>query len=378
MTSIFRAMTDSNTGSAIELRVAVVGAGMAGSRCAAALREQGHQVTLFDKSRGVGGRLSTRRTDWQDAEGRTRTLAFDHGAPAFSASHPDFLAWCQQAQAQGWLQPWSPRLAPGSRPCPPTQWVATPDMPELCRRQLVGIPVLASQAVCAVARSGESWQLTLGDGTLATGFDALVLAVPAAQAADLLQEHRPDWAAQALALPMQPCWTVMALSKTAPPLAWDAAAPTDGSLHWAAVNHLKPGRMPVTGGSTWVVQATTAWSESHLEAQQAEVIAALLPALEKLPGAGGQHWLWATAHRWRYALPRQSPTDTAPMSAQAMAPWWDPRLGLGVCGDWRGGTGVEGAWWSGQTMARALQAAPPVQWAAVAGARTDSAVAARA
>ena len=42
-------------------RIAVVGAGIAGAACAASLQQAGVQVTLFDKSRGVGGRMSTRR-----------------------------------------------------------------------------------------------------------------------------------------------------------------------------------------------------------------------------------------------------------------------------------------------------------------------------
>ena len=41
--------------------VAVIGAGLAGAACARGLQAAGVQVTVFDKSRGVGGRLATRR-----------------------------------------------------------------------------------------------------------------------------------------------------------------------------------------------------------------------------------------------------------------------------------------------------------------------------
>ena len=42
-------------------RIAVIGAGMAGAVAARELHDAGHQVEVFDKSRGVGGRLSAKR-----------------------------------------------------------------------------------------------------------------------------------------------------------------------------------------------------------------------------------------------------------------------------------------------------------------------------
>ncbi len=54
------------------MRVAVVGAGLAGLAAARELDAAGHEVVIYEKSRGAGGRTSTR----QSPHGR-----FDHGAP---------------------------------------------------------------------------------------------------------------------------------------------------------------------------------------------------------------------------------------------------------------------------------------------------------
>jgi len=55
--------------------IAVVGAGMAGITCARTLQQAGHQVTVFEKSRGLGGRMATRDSAFG---------SFDHGAQYFT------------------------------------------------------------------------------------------------------------------------------------------------------------------------------------------------------------------------------------------------------------------------------------------------------
>ena len=42
------------------MKIAVIGAGIAGLACAEALAAKGSDVTLFDKGRRAGGRMSTR------------------------------------------------------------------------------------------------------------------------------------------------------------------------------------------------------------------------------------------------------------------------------------------------------------------------------
>jgi predicted NAD/FAD-dependent oxidoreductase len=59
-------------------------------------------------------------------------------------------------------------------------------------------------------------------------------------------------------------------------------------------------------------------------------------------------WDHCTVHRWRYALPQAH--GTAPVASY----WWDAAQGLGVCGDFLGGCGVEGAWLSAQALSAAL------------------------
>ena len=54
-------MTKTNTTTKSVQNFAVIGAGMAGIACARTLMQAGHRVTVFEKSKGPSGRLSTRR-----------------------------------------------------------------------------------------------------------------------------------------------------------------------------------------------------------------------------------------------------------------------------------------------------------------------------
>lgn len=327
-------------------RVAVVGAGMAGAICARRLADAGFDVRVFDKSRGVGGRLATRRAAWTAPDGTAHVTRFDHGAPAFGARSPAFARFVERAARDGRLARWSPRLsASGYAPLDETAlWVPTPDMPTLCRDLLAGLPLRTQCLVEALHRGASGWRLQAAGDAVTEVFDAVVVATPAPQAAPLLRAHRADWAERA-DVPMRAGWTLMAVTDAPAASAdWDLAWPAPGSVLAQVVrNDAKPERERDAGWAHWVVHATAAWSATHLKSPAADVQAALQSALE---AALGQRLAWhhAAVHRWRHAsVPR---TDTAGTPC-----WWDAAAGLGACGDALGGGGVEGAWTSGAALA---------------------------
>ena len=73
---------------------------MAGLTCASRLIAAGFSVRVFEKSRGIGGRIATRRT----ADG----LQFDHGAQYFTATTPAFQDFTSEARRAGNLEGWLP------------------------------------------------------------------------------------------------------------------------------------------------------------------------------------------------------------------------------------------------------------------------------
>ena len=235
-------------------------------------------------------------------------------------------------------------LAAGSLPAEDGErfYVPLPDMPSLCRRQLVGAAATWSFVVDGLHKGALGWQLQAGSQRHPKPFDAVVLALPPAQAAALLCLHRRDWARHAALAPMQPCWTLMGIADTSKDaleqaLGWDLARPPTGPLDWVLRSDSRPGRARVSGQAHWVVHARLGWSRRHLEQPAAWVQQQMQAALVDTLGRPVD-WQHCAVHRWRYALPQ------APKIAAAESFWWDAAQGLGVCGDFLGGSGVEGAW----------------------------------
>ena len=305
------------------MRVAVIGAGIAGLACANRLARSGYKTVLFDKGRGPGGRMSTRRVDLPDGR-----LHFDHGAQYLTARDPDFTAMIEGLERDGHAARWDAAGADA--------WVGTPGMNAIIKALAQPRNVHWGARVEQVEQSGTGWLIS-GEGFDAQSCDAAIVAVPAEQAASLLAPLDEQIAAQARATLSEPCWTVMAAFAAPLPISDDVLRHR-GDIAWAARNAAKPGR---DGPETWVVQANVPWSQAQLERSGEEVTRLLLAALAAEMGAPLPPLLYAAAHRWRYAR----------TTSREAAPYWNPRLRLGVCGDWLGGARIEAAWLSGHRLA---------------------------
>ena len=314
--------------------LALIGAGIAGLSCATALQQAGLKVSLFDKGRGPGGRMSTRRgDDWQ----------CDHGAQYFTARHAEFRAEVARWQQAGVADLWEPRLwrfdgdSREHRESTVERFVGTPAMTAPARYLASTLSVQAPANIQQIRRQAHGWQVCSAEhGWLETSFSAVLLALPAPQVAPLFKQLAPELFALAESAVMRGSWALM-LRFTAPlDLAFDAAFVNQGPLRWIARNSSKPGR---NGKETWLLHASPEWSEAHLEDDPERVAGALLYAFGQLSGPAPQDW---TAHRWRYA-------DTEPPLDEGCA--WRPDIGLGLCGDWLNGGKVEGAWLSGRALA---------------------------
>jgi renalase len=318
------------------LEVAVVGAGLSGLLCARTLADHGHRVEVFEKARGPGGRMSTRRSgEWR----------FDHGAQYFTVRDRRFARWVESLRQDGVVAKWAGKTAVleggaiNIREDDTERFVGVPGMNALCRRLASDTEVSYQSRVTALERINQRWRLAAEDGNDLGRFDAVVVSAPAPQAAALLKQEAPDLAALSAAVKMAPCWAVMVAFPQALEVGFDGAFVHGSPLSWVARNTSKPGR-PVD--ETWVLHATPQWSQQHLELDPEDVAPRLLEAYADALGKvlpGPSH---IAAHRWRFALPVE------PLAEPCL---FEPELALAACGDWCGGPRVEGAFLSGNAAA---------------------------
>jgi hypothetical protein len=309
---------------------------MAGLACARELARADVSVTVFEKSRGLGGRLATRR------EGN---LAWDLGAQFLTARSPVFRRLIEAGERAGTIARWRPRIREDERHWdePVEEWlVGAPGMSAVVRPLSRNLEIRSGVGVRELLAGQRGWELLTDAGTPSDVFDAVAVAAPAPQALALLAPHGHGFH-RISDVHMAPCWVAM--------MAFDAPLATGADVHrfsggplsWAACDSSKPQRPE--GAQCWVVHASVAWSRAHLVDDAAEVALQLWQAFAAASGLGAPRPRWLRAHRWRHALVEQ-PLGQPCIVVQ--------ESGAGACGDWCLAPRVEAAFDSGRALAHAL------------------------
>ncbi len=313
-------------------RIAIIGAGMAGLACATELAKHGHAAKLYDKGRGPGGRMATRRAELGEAPGG-ETLRFDHGAQYFTARDPAFIAAVEGWVAKGAAAKWP---AAGEE-----AFVGTPGMNAPLQHMAASQDVSWATRIVSIERSGSFWRVFSDAG--AEEFSHILIAIPAEQAAELLKDIAPDYAAKAGNVVSNPCWAAMASFERPVPIAADTIRSRDGKISWAARNSAKPGR---SGPESWVIHASPEYSREILELDKDVAAPLLMTAFFAQAEIAEVTAQYLTAHRWRFAQVGRAAGASDPAPAL-----WDTEARIGVAGDWLVEPRVEGAWLSGTALA---------------------------
>lgn len=321
--------------------IAIIGAGMAGLSAAQALHQAGFSVQLFDKGRGSGGRMSSRRN-----EAGTLDLATQY----FTARDRRFQAAVHDWQAKGWVAEWSPVLyqARGGVLSPSadeqTRWVGVPHTSAITRGLLDNLPVHFGCRITEVFRGATHWTLQDTKGQTHGPFSQVIVATPAPQASSLLTAT-PMLASTAANVAMDPVWAVALGFQTPLTTLMDGCFVQDGPLEWFSRDRGKPGRQNPL--DTWVLQASSHWTRQHLDTPKEQIIEHLFGAFAELMDSPITRPSFTLAHRWLYGRPSQ---------AHEWGALSNTSIGLYACGDWCLSGRVEGAWLSGQEAAHRLLA----------------------
>jgi renalase len=326
--------------------IAVIGAGVAGLTCARKLQQAGRRVVVFDKSRGLGGRLATRRLADTHA---------DHGVCYLQPKGTAFAQLIDELVNEQILRIWTQgihRLSADGVLQPPVKFApcyAAPSGATAIARYLgQNLEIINSQAITAISPIGHGWQFNSADSQW--NAEQVVIAVPPAQALAIAGTMTdPDCSDQMSRVNFTTSITAIAVfpknqQVVAAQLPWQGIQGIDHPvLGWIGLDsskQLKP-LQPVL-----VVQSSAAFAAENFDAPDLGVIGKRLLASAAPFTMGLDTPEILQVHRWGYAF-AQNPLPDLFLTAQVQA-------SLYFCGDWCGGNRVESAFLSGSAVAEKI------------------------
>lgn len=320
-------------------KIAIIGAGLSGLTLATHLKGLA-QITLFEKARGVGGRLSTRYTD---------THEFDHGAQYFTVRSSIFRQFLTPFLQLGTVQEWRPKvltLCKGEKPYQrqyfEPHYVAAPRMNSLCKAMAENLDVKLKTTISHFSKFENMWQLHTLGGEVLEGFDWVISAVPAPQSSQLMPKEFSGHAALSN-IEMTGCYSLMVGLDRAIIFPFEAAVVKESPIGWIAYNSKKPDR---TETHSLLAQTTNDWAETHLEEEAVIVQKMLVSELSDLLALDLSDCSSIILHRWRYANTQKPGKEDYLL---------DAAHNLGACGDWCLNGRVESAFLSGYRLANKLK-----------------------
>ena len=236
--------------------IAIIGAGIAGLSCAKQLLQAGFDVELFEKSRGPGGRMSTRYVSGWTA---------DHGAQYFTARDPQFIQEIQTCIKNHAVASWHPRLKIFAA----DQWrdstsaekrfIGIPDMSSVGKYLAKDLSIQLNQTINQVQYKQDQWVLHSREvGEIKKTYDGLVIALPAPQVGALCNNLDTKIGEMVASFQMKGCWTVMVRFSNKPNVDFDAAFINHEIISWICRHQSKALR---NGADSWTIHANPEWSQ---------------------------------------------------------------------------------------------------------------------
>lgn len=318
------------------MKVAVIGAGLAGLSCARDLRRAGFFVEVFEQERVIGGRLSTARVGME---------SFDHGAQYLTARSSRFRSFIDEVAGLGYAARWTPRSQisgpeGGGQIMP--WYVGTPGMASVVRPLTESLRIQTSRRVHTLERADKNWKVWFEDQTVVGPFAAVAVCVPAPEAR-LLLGRVGDMTQIMSRVRMAPCWSLMIQFEERVLPEQDVFSDMSETIRWIARNNTKPGR--TKKGETIVIHASPSWSRETEDVDPDVVADELWSEASHALGLPPVRPNRKSAHLWRHGLVEVSLGETYLFSQEH---------NVGVAGDWCLGRLAEHAYESGTGLAKAI------------------------
>jgi renalase len=319
-----------------ELKIAIIGAGISGAWLSNRLTRYGASITIFDKSRGAGGRSSTRR-----AEG----IRIDHGAQFIEAQSEKFKEFLLELEDRGIVQEWKDYKLVNydsqqkqiTGPVFPNQdkiYVSVPGMNQIAKHLLVRSNFINKTKISTATRDLElfSDEASLGQ------FDLIVSTAPPVQSGDIFSKF--PIARYFSSIKMKTHFAALIISDKNFEFEFDGANLSNSILNWVGINSNKPGKdkSPLS----IVLHTNYEYATNSKSLSREDILNEMLAELKSVTGFEDNTPRYLDLHRWFYGRT---------FKALGEDYIWDEEHNIAVCGDWLIGDNIESAWTSADKLA---------------------------
>ena len=309
-------------------KIAVIGAGLSGLSVASLLKDDA-EITIFEKSRGLGGRIATRRAE---------PYFFDHGAQYFTVRTKAFQDFIQPLIEEGVIEQWNARYVEidGNKIIDRNKlvdygprYVGVPGMNKISKRLAESLGIQLNTKIVSMERE-NTWKIKSESGQIYSNFDWVILAVPAPQAADVLPKDFKYYS-DINAIKMRPCFALMLGFEKSLQLEFEAAHIINSDLSWIAINSDKPGR---SDKYTIIAHSSAEYAESNIVGDLENIKQHMIAEVSRITGYDVSGADYKKVHFWKYA--RNENQENSPI-------FLDSDHNIAACGDWCMGGRVESA-----------------------------------
>jgi len=336
-------------------KIAVVGAGITGCILANLLGSKNRDVSVFEKSRGCGGRASTKQTDWGQC---------DLGATIVPAKNAQFIDFMQGLSKQNIVSKWpekvfvSEQIAATEQPfehfiSDREYYVFNRKMNAACRHWIRNAQLHTNSLISQIRYlDGKGWQLKLNDVWQASLFDKVVVTAPWPQSQALLEQSALPIELPDFSQSWTSCWSIALKSQQLVAADVDLVYLKNHAIQTLVRDSSKPQRPQCFSSEAgekneiWVAQLANQLSDKLGKSDTDMAISIATKGfceLFNLPYKSVSH---SYAHYWRYARPSAGQKPLGILSHH--------QHGIYAGGDWSFGASIESAYEAALTLNQSI------------------------
>lgn len=319
-------------------KIAVIGAGLAGLTFASITKGK-FDVKVFEKSRGVGGRMSTRTEP---------PFTFDHGAQYFKVKTNNFMNFFSELFIKRVIQPWKFKLAyfDGQNlkkikiiKDTDKYFVGVPNMDSILKYLSKECNLVLNTKIEKIIRKNNKWHIYDQNKKSYGVYDWIISSLPAEQSLDLISK-KISFYPSVEKIKMKGCFSLMVGMNNSLNLDYDAAFIENEDIAWLALNNSKPLR---ANNHCLLINSSYNYAAKNMNTLKDVVLKHLLSLASEIINHELSNSSMIKIHQWRYVEAEYSPVENYLI---------DHKEKVGVCGDWLVNSRVEGAFISANELSK--------------------------